>query len=362
VLWLLIASHLYSPDFRAKSVPNLTDIVVQKLPEGLHFDTKVKSFGMRVGKSRKTWMVVKGENRTKITLGHYPDISLSEARKLALDAIRAPTWSKPRIAFPDALRTFLALPKWRPGTVTVMRSTLKPFTWKKQLHAITHEDVVRVLEEIEKPSARFHARKDITTFFNWTIPRYLDVSPCVGIKAEPQRSRDRVLTDDELITIWNYDAPPYSDILKLCLLTGQRVGEVRQFVHGWLAGDTITVPAEVAKNKRDSTFPFNLLTAKYLNRYLGRNSNVSSFSRAKKKIDAQYPLSHWTVHDLRRTFATIHARIGTPVHVVEAMLNHRSGTVSGVAAIYNRYTYLPEMRLAALNYETFIANLVTAQS
>jgi integrase len=165
-----------------------------------------------------------------------------------------------------------------------------------------------------------------------------------------------------LITIWNYDAPPYSDILKLCLLTGQRVGEVRQFVHGWLAGDTITVPAEVAKNKRDSTFPFNLLTAKYLNRYLGRNSNVSSFSRAKKKIDAQYPLSHRTVHDLRRTFATIHARIGTPVHVVEAMLNHRSGTVSGVAAIYNRYTYLPEMRLAALNYETFIANLVTAQS
>jgi hypothetical protein len=82
-------------------VPNLTDILVQKLPEGLHFDTKVKNFGMRVGKSRKTWMVVKGENGTKITLGHYPDIALSEARKLALDAIRAPTWSKPRISFLD---------------------------------------------------------------------------------------------------------------------------------------------------------------------------------------------------------------------------------------------------------------------
>jgi hypothetical protein len=176
VLWLPIAFHPFSPDFRAKSVPNLTDILVQKLPEGFHFDTKVKSFGMRVGRSRKTWMVVKGENRTKITLGHYPDISLSEARKLALDAIRAPTWSKPRISFPDALQAFLALSKWRSGTVTVMRSTLKPFKWKKQLHAITHEDVVRVLEEIEKPSARFHARKDITTFFNWTIPRYLDVS------------------------------------------------------------------------------------------------------------------------------------------------------------------------------------------
>lgn len=343
-------------------MPNFTDILIQKLPEGLHFDTKVKNFGLRVGKSRKTWIVVKGENRTKITLGHYPDTSLAEARKLAMDAIRAPTWSKPRISFPDAIQTFLALPKWRPGTLTVMRSTLKPFTWKKQLHTITHEDVVRVLEDIEKPSARFHARKDITTFFNWTIPRYLDASPCIGIRSEPQPSRDLVLDDNELITIWNYDAPPYSDILKLCLLTGQRVGEVKQFARGWLADDTITIPAEVAKNKRDSTFPFNLITAHYLHRHLSQNSNVSSFSREKRKIDAQHPLAHWTVHDLRRTFATIHARIGTPVHVVEAMLNHRSGTVSGVAAIYNRYTYLPEMRSAALNYELFIANLVSSQS
>ena len=190
-------------------------------------------------------------------------------------------------------------------------STLKPFKWEKQLHTITHEDVVRVLEGIEKPSARFHARKNITTFFNWTIPRYRDVSPCVGIRAEPQPSRDRVLTDEELVIIWSYDAPPYSDILKLCLLTGQRVGEVKQFGRKWLTEDMITIPAEVAKNKRDSTVPFNLLTAHYLCRYLGRNSSDSSFSREKRKFDAQYPLSHWTVHDLRRTFATIHARIGT---------------------------------------------------
>ena len=256
-----IAFHLCLSEFRAKSVPIFTDLLIQKLPEGLHFDTKVKNFGMRVGKGRKTWIVVKGENRTKVILGYYPGTSLAEARKLALDAIRAPTWSKPRISFPDALQAFLSLSKWRPGTVRVMRSTLKPFTWKKQLHTITHEDVVRILEEIEKPSARFHARKDITTFFNWAIPRYLDVSPCVGIKAVPQRSRDRVLNDNELITIWGYDAPPYSDILKLCLLTGQRVGEVKQFARVWLAEDTITIPAEIAKNKRDNTFPFNLLTA-----------------------------------------------------------------------------------------------------
>ncbi len=48
--WLLIVSTPAHPI----SLPNLTDILVQKPLEGLHFDTKVKNFGMKVGKTRKT--------------------------------------------------------------------------------------------------------------------------------------------------------------------------------------------------------------------------------------------------------------------------------------------------------------------
>jgi hypothetical protein len=40
------------------------------------------------------------------------------------------------------------------------------------------------------------------------------------------------------------------------------------------------------------------------------------------------------------------ARLGVPVHVIEAVLNHRSGEVSGVTAVYNRHSYLPEKRRA----------------
>src|SRR4051812_8812744 len=54
----------------------------------------------------------------------------------------------------------------------------------------------------------------------------------------------------------------------------------------------------------------------------------------------------WRLHDLRRTAASGMARLGIPVHVIEAVLNHRSGQVSGVAAIYNRHRYLPEKRRA----------------
>jgi integrase len=72
---------------------------------------------------------------------------------------------------------------------------------------------------------------------------------------------------------------------------------------------------------------------------------VSGFSRAKKALDAAAKLAMpWTLHDLRRTCASGMARLGVAPHVVEACLNHRSGTVRGVAAVYNRYSYSTEKR------------------
>jgi hypothetical protein len=40
------------------------------------------------------------------------------------------------------------------------------------------------------------------------------------------------------------------------------------------------------------------------------------------------------------------ARLGIAPHVVERLLNHSSGSIRGVAAIYNRHNYAPEMRHA----------------
>ena len=68
-------------------------------------------------------------------------------------------------------------------------------------------------------------------------------------------------------------------------------------------------------------------------------------------------MADYTLHDLRRTFATIHAKIGTPIHVTEKLLNHVTGTVSGVAAVYNRHTYLEEMKAAVTEYDKYIAKL-----
>lgn len=70
-------------------------------------------------------------------------------------------------------------------------------------------------------------------------------------------------------------------------------------------------------------------------------------------------IPHWTIHDLRLTYSTIMAEIGTPIHITERLINHASGTVSGIAQVYNRYSYFEEMRKAQDRYEKFISELLT---
>src|SRR6185312_5629164 len=79
---------------------------------------------------------------------------------------------------------------------------------------------------------------------------------------------------------------------------------------------------------------------------------VSGFGKAKDRIEAGLGLSDWRVHDLRRSAASGMARLGVAPHVIERVLNHKSGIISGVAAIYNRYAYSAEMREALNRWAT----------
>jgi integrase len=76
---------------------------------------------------------------------------------------------------------------------------------------------------------------------------------------------------------------------------------------------------------------------------------------ASTQILLTRPVDPFTLHDLRRKFATIHAKIGTPIHVTEKLLNHVSGTISGVAAVCNRHSYLDEMRDAIEQYDGYVS-------
>lgn len=339
---------------------HLTDLAVQKLGPGLYFDTKTPAFGIRVGANRRTWLVVKGESRTKVRLGHYPAMTLQEARKRALVALGSPMEERPTISFPDALAAFLALPRWRPKSKIVLQSSLRHFAWKRNLDKISHEDVIEALNAIEKPSARAHALKDIRTFFNWGVPRYLAASPAAGIKMPKQPSRDRILSPDELKRVWkaSHELGKYGVIIRLLILTGQRKGEIAHMKPEWIKENTITIPAVVSKNGREHTFPIGKEARGTIDSFAMGGVAFNDWQRQKAKLDELSGVSGWTVHDLRRTYASVHAELGTPIHVIEKMLNHVSGSLSGVAGIYNRYSYQKEMEQAVQAYEDHLKSIL----
>ncbi len=92
------------------------------------------------------------------------------------------------------------------------------------------------------------------------------------------------------------------------------------------------------------------------------------FSRAKNRLDAAMARhaggenAPFILHDVRRSAVTHMARLGIAPHVVDRILNHTSGTIRGVARVYNRFDYVDERRVALDRWGAHVEALVEGRS
>jgi hypothetical protein len=56
------------------------------------------------------------------------------------------------------------------------------------------------------------------------------------------------------------------------------------------------------------------------------------------------------------------ARLGGPPHVADKILNHQAGTISGVAAVYQRHEFLAELKEALDRWGAHVEHIVQAFS
>ena len=77
-----------------------------------------------------------------------------------------------------------------------------------------------------------------------------------------------------------------------------------------------------------------------------RDTPYQAFTQGKKKLDELCGFDDWVLHDLRRTAVSGMARLGVLPHVADKILNHQSGSISGVAAVYQRHEFEAERRAA----------------
>lgn len=371
----------------SEPMARLTDLKINLLPtpksgQQTYLDPSLAGFGVRVSQGgTKSFVLVHGRLRERLTIGRYPIITLSEARAEAKKILAQRTLghhSLKTTSWNDAKDTFLRI--WaqtkRPRTIQGYTRLLNiHFVFgSTPLSEITTRDITKRLDRLSKtPSEQNHALRVIKIFFNWALGRrYIDHHPCYGLKQIPTSPRSRVLTDDELKRVWKASAHSgaFGTIVRLLIITGQRRGEIAALRKGWISSDIITLPKEITKNGREHIFPIcrtalalmptSTDPAAFL--FPGRvnlQTPFNGWSKSKAVLDKVSGVTDWTLHDLRRTFATRLAELGTPPHVIERLLNHVTGQISGVAAIYNRASYLREMREAVAKWEKHLLTVVS---
>jgi integrase len=365
-----------------------------KMPAGkadhIEWDEQMPGFGLRCRKNgeavHRSFVVQYkiGTKNRRMSLGNVGKVNVETARNKAKQIFgklidgadpandRAQAKKDAGNTFGTMTTAFLDVQKrrlsaaWYEATERYINEHWKP------LHGLAVASINRAvvaaeLRKIEKERGKVasdRARAVLSKFFAWAIGEGLaESNPVIGTnKAVPEyEGRDRVLTDAELVAIWN-SAPEsdYGRIVKLLMLTGQRRDEIGSL--RWSEIDSqeatgesqIALPADRTKNGRDHVVPLSGAALGLLRGCLRREGRdlvfgegeggFSGWSKAKLALDNASGVTEWTLHDLRRTAATRMSECGVLPHVVEAVLNHVSGHKAGVAGVYNRATYAAEKR------------------
>jgi integrase len=372
------------------------------------WDGVVQHFGVRITPAGvKTFVVLLGSGRRQ-AIGRYPVLSLAQARDKAKRILAERTLGRHQtasLAWQTAVQKFIDARRssTRPGTVAEYERALKRYFGfaTTRLSEITKLDISRKLENLNRtPSQQAHSLVICKMFFRWALLQgFIDIDPTAALKRSRQRSRTRVLSDDELRSIWRtceanrgavkdernqiIDAGDVSQpqslphhfctIVQLLILMGQRRGETAALQSSWINKDTITLPPEITKNGRQHSFPIGPLAAKTLPEprsntptllfpARGTDRAFNGWSKSKAALDELSGVTNWTLHDLRRTYRTIHARIGTPPHVAERLINHVNAVASEVEQIYDLHHYIPEMRKAVAAYEAALTTIILSQN
>lgn len=295
--------------------------------------------------------------------------------------------------------------RWKGGAelaAGILRRRVVPAWRGRNVKSLGRSDIAVLMSSLNAtPALRRNCFAVVRRMFRWAVDQgLLDSSPVRDIEPPPAPvSRDRVLTDVEIVRVWSGASRlgyPFEPFFKVLLLTGQRREEVAGMTWRELDRDSRlwTIPAARTKNGVLSDIPLSTAAIQVLDDVAGLRegasdtwptsgfvfstngrTSVSGFSRAKRRLDAILdgaetpdtqvpghgglkPLDPWRIHDLRRTVATGLQRLGVRLEVTETVLNHISGSRSGIAGVYQRHDFRDEKRDALDRWSAHVAALV----
>jgi integrase len=373
-----------------------TDLIV--------FDDDLHGFGFRLrrsagGKVLRSWVVQfkKSSSTRRITLGSAEVLGIEAARtqakkllgRVAIGEDPAADRRERRAADALTLRKqadeYLAAKakELRPRSlVEATRYLTHPKYFgvlhHKPLDTITLKDVAARIGAIQRElgnATAARARSVLSSFFVSRMRAGVcAANPVINSDQPKTTARSRVLTPNELVSIWKAcgdDA--YGKIVRLLILLGARRQEIGGIAWSELDLESPqppwTLPAVRSKNGRAHTLPLMPMASAIIRsvpRLVSRDllfgtravDGYRAWGESKRALDRRCGVAGWTIHDVRRSVATMMADIGVQPHIIEQILNHQSGHKAGPAGIYNRSSYQREVRAALALWEDHIRTLL----
>lgn len=289
-----------------------------------------------------------------------------------------------RDLFPDVVDEFLKRhpmgERHKAGVENMLAQHVTSRWRRRRVQDIERRDIIALLDALTDSGLTVGANRVFSVvrkLFGWCLERgIVTANPCAGVrKPVAETSRDRVLTDYELKLFWRATSTlgsPFSGMFRLLLLTGARLREASNATWNEFNFEdaTWTLPGSRAKNGKPHAWHLSapalavvegqprIAKSSYVFTTTGKTPS-SGFSRAKRRLDKEMlrlaieddpnvEIPDWRLHDLRRTMASGMAKLGVGLPTIERILNHSSGSFSGVVGVYQRYDYAAE-RTAALD-------------
>ena len=377
----------------------VNETLVKKLPlpatgYTLFRDDELTGFAVRVtangAKSFTLNYTVDGRER-RMTIGKYPAWSATAARQRVkelrqqidrgIDPLEEKIHRRDAPTFADLAREYMddegRSKKSAAALEGMLRRDILPAWGSRKAEDIRRRDVKALVKAKArtKPIAANRILQLVRALYNWGVGEELvENNPCHKVKAAAEEnSRERVLTPDEIATVWHgldgaAMTPTVAAVLRFILTTAQRPGECARMEWSEIGGDWWTIPGEKTKNGKSHRVPLTLLVLEILEAQPKRNRWV--FPSRYRKLDRptatgaistaihpneDFGIPHWTPHDLRRSASTQMGQLGVTEFVVGRVLNHSERSVTKV---YNRYSYDDEKRRALEKWQRRLRGIV----
>ncbi len=267
-------------------------------------------------------------------------------------------------------------PKWRRQVERLYERFFEEELAETPIGILRRVDLMRCLEHAPTSNMKSQAHRAISSVLSWCVDMgYIERNPIKQMQLGHRlKSRDRVLSDKEIASIWHATSvlrTPFPEFVQMLILTGQRRSEVSEMKWAEINFEESLwrLPKGRTKNGYAQEVPLTPTMISVLDSlpkqqdYVFASPTVEGrpiggFSKPVRKLRDAQGIEHWVLHDLRRSLASGMARLGVQPHVIEAVIGHRTGAVSGLAAIYNRHTYEDEKREALMLWDQHIQEIL----